>query len=1092
MLNIVDQQNRIMNSKILIIEDNEAVSRFMAHIMRTEGYMVEVAFTGSKGIELLAANHYNLIVLDIVLPDMNGAEILHYIRKDYSPETLPVIITSSITEEQKIASYLQKGVNDFLTKPFSKLILTTKVSNLLKLQISTTKLKRNNEVLQNIINNIPILSVIVSDDLRVIYTNEAFAQQFDTHKQLINQELLGNVIHCVNSVESHGQCGKTTKCPSCIIRNSVKETIANGKNVYKRSGCFNILIEGNVSELSLQVSTTKILYDDNPGILLNINDITNEKTYQQALKDSRDEYQAQAEELARLLDDLKNTSDRLAQSESRYRLIADYGNDWEVFRDKNNRLIYCSPAVERVIGYTVEEYTHKVTFADFIHQDDLDRIISELNKLLKGEIGNTSVFRAIKKTGENIWIETSGQPVYSSTGELLGFRTSSRDITKLKVTEFALQESRSRYKLISDYSVAWETYRRYDGKLLYCSPGIERLLGFTAEEYTKTDKLLNIIYHEDKPVFEKTYARMLAGESVDSAIYRLIKKNGDIIWADIAGQPVHSETGDFMGFRVSVRDITLLKEQEDQIKWNNERLESLQRITHFKTESFQEFLDFALSEALMLTKSKIGYIYYYNEKTQRFTLNTRSKEVMKECSVEMPQTEYDLDKTGIWGEAVRKRQPMVVNDFKAFHPLRKGTPDGHVPIRNFLSIPVSINDEIVAIVGVANKQENYNSTDITQLELLMNSTWKIIENKRMNIALKESEARYRLISDYSTDWEIYRDEKGKLVYCSPAVERVLGYTVEEFMQEMPYEKYIHPDDIEVVITNIQRLINREKLSGGIYRFIKKNGSLIYLDVHAQSVITNDGQFRGFRLSGRDITEKILLEQQLRELNATKDKFFSIISHDLRSPMSSLLGFSELLYQNEELSGQKRKQYIGYVYNIARNTYNLLENLLTWARSQSGHMEFHPARLNLKEKSDEIFTIFQSDAQRKKIDLINSITNDIDVIADENMLNMVLRNLITNAIKFTNTDGCITIGAESGDRSVEICVSDTGVGMSEEIKSTLFKTGLINSQPGTRNEKGTGLGLVLCKDFIEKHGGKIWVKSEPGIGSVIKFTLEKGV
>lgn len=184
----------------------------------------------------------------------------------------------------------------------------------------------------------------------------------------------------------------------------------------------------------------------------------------------------------------------------------------------------------------------------------------------------------------------------------------------------------------------------------------------------------------------------------------------------------------------TIQDITESKEtaarilmQNEYILFHNERLESLLRIAQFQTKSNQELLDYALNEAILLTKSKIGYIYFYNEETQQFTLNSWSNEVMKECSVVDQQTVYDLDKTGCWGEAVRQKKPIIINDYNAENPIKKGTPKGHVKLFRFLTIPVVIDNRIVAVAGVANKENDYNSDDVRQLTLLMDNVWRISE-----------------------------------------------------------------------------------------------------------------------------------------------------------------------------------------------------------------------------------------------------------------------------------------------------------------------------------------------------------------------------
>jgi signal transduction histidine kinase len=235
-------------------------------------------------------------------------------------------------------------------------------------------------------------------------------------------------------------------------------------------------------------------------------------------------------------------------------------------------------------------------------------------------------------------------------------------------------------------------------------------------------------------------------------------------------------------------------------------------------------------------------------------------------------------------------------------------------------------------------------------------------------------------------------------------------------------------------------------------------------------------------------------QKLQESNATKDKFFTIISHDLIGPFNILMGFSDLLKESfEEDSIEEQKKYVHHIHKNVHKTYNLLQNLLMWAKAQKDGIEFNTKELNLFLVSNEVVELVKESAENKSIEIINKINEDVIVNADKNMLATVLRNLITNAIKFTSKNGQIVLSAErseglSNQEAVAISVRDSGVGMSEELQLRLFNIAENVSTKGTEREDGTGLGLILCKEFIDKHGGKIEVHSEPGNGSEFIFTL----
>lgn len=231
------------------------------------------------------------------------------------------------------------------------------------------------------------------------------------------------------------------------------------------------------------------------------------------------------------------------------------------------------------------------------------------------------------------------------------------------------------------------------------------------------------------------------------------------------------------------------------------------------------------------------------------------------------------------------------------------------------------------------------------------------------------------------------------------------------------------------------------------------------------------------------------EAQLKELNATKDKLFSIIAHDLRSPFNSILGFSELLIENiNDFEIAQSKKLLGIINSSAKNTLVLLDNLLAWAKSQTGQIIFKPEKIALSATINEIIEISNANAKIKNITL-NYLQSDInEIYADKNMFMTIIRNLITNAIKFTNSNGKIDIYSIQNQGKIEIAVSDNGIGMNEETRNKLFSLDTNLTTNGTANEKGSGLGLVLCKEFVEKHGGKIWVESTVGKGSDFRFTM----
>jgi signal transduction histidine kinase len=241
-----------------------------------------------------------------------------------------------------------------------------------------------------------------------------------------------------------------------------------------------------------------------------------------------------------------------------------------------------------------------------------------------------------------------------------------------------------------------------------------------------------------------------------------------------------------------------------------------------------------------------------------------------------------------------------------------------------------------------------------------------------------------------------------------------------------------------------------------------------------------------------MTQIIDKEKQLTALNATKDKFFSIIAHDLKNPFNALIGFTDLLTEDyENMSDDERKNIIQILAKTAGSGFKLLENLLNWSRLQTNRIDYNPEEINLHDLVVNMVDFLKPSARQKQIILSNKMQPDSFAWADQNIVETVLRNLISNAVKFTSADGIITISANAYDENtLTIKVADTGQGMSKELIDTVFNLENVDSTPGTAGERGTGLGLILCRDFVKMEGGKIWIESEMNKGTSVYFTLKR--
>ncbi len=233
------------------------------------------------------------------------------------------------------------------------------------------------------------------------------------------------------------------------------------------------------------------------------------------------------------------------------------------------------------------------------------------------------------------------------------------------------------------------------------------------------------------------------------------------------------------------------------------------------------------------------------------------------------------------------------------------------------------------------------------------------------------------------------------------------------------------------------------------------------------------------------------EEKLTELNASKDKFFSIIGHDLKNPLFVIQSMSEILEtEYTDLTDEEKIGFIKGVREASFSAFSLLDDLLKWSRCQSGRIDYNPEPLHIRKIINGIFSLVEAQANRKNITLIYNNNPKHNVLGDKNMIEAIIRNLISNAIKFSNDGGEVKIYTKELENQIEITVADSGIGIAEKDLSKLFRIDVQNSDIGKSKEKGTGLGLILCKEFVEKHGGSIWVESQFGLGSQFKFTVPK--
>lgn len=527
------------------------------------------------------------------------------------------------------------------------------------------------------------------------------------------------------------------------------------------------------------------------------------------------------------------------------------------------------------------------------------------------------------------------------------------------------------------------------------------------------------------------------------------RKDGSIFPISLSTTVVQNEKGETLGMVGVAIDITERKQFEQALQAKEAHLSTL-------IQTIPDLIWVKDTNGVYLTCNKM-FENFFGAKASEIIGKTDYDFVDKELADSFRN--HDRNAIAVGGPSSNEEWVTFAND-------------GHRALLETIKTPmIDQNGTIIGVLGIGR--------DITGR--------KIAEEK-----LRESEEKYRNLIETMPDGVYRTTPEGKFVEVNAAMVKILGYDSKEDLMaiDIKSDLYFKPEDRESLILEL----DSENLD--VYPLKKKDGTAVWIEDHGWYVRDEKGKIIFHEGVSRDITDRRMAEvqlkkysEELKELNATKDKYFSIIAHDLKNPFNSIMGLSDIIKNEAKyLDIATIEQYASIINSTSKNTFKLLENLLDWARVQQSQMPFQPISLILRKVASDVIELLVEKANSKMIAIINYIPDNMIIVADKNMLETIIRNLVSNALKFTPVNGKVEIRATLHVNRYEISVKDTGVGIKKEDIGKIFEIGSGFSTRGTENEKGTGLGLLLCKEFVEKHHGEIWVESEEGKGSTFTFSI----
>ena len=661
------------------------------------------------------------------------------------------------------------------------------------------------------------------------------------------------------------------------------------------------------------------------------------------------------------------------------------------------------------------------------------------------------------------------------------------DITSRKKAEEKLLTSDKIFK----HSLDMLCIAGFDGYFKVLNPAWTNTLGWSEEELL-SNPWNDFVYKADKEKTNEIKSEIVEGKQVYRFENRYLCKDGTYKWLSWNSIPYPEEN---VMFGVA-RDVTQNKLIEEKINNNNNRLQRLLNIYQYQSKDVQQLLDHALEESIALTESKIGYLYFYNEETKQFTLNSWSKNVMQECNIQDKKRKYDLENTGIWGEAVRQRKIITINNFEEDNNFKKGYPEGHIQLRRFLTIPIFDEDKIIAVIGVANKNTDYADEDSVQLELLMNSIWRIVKRiEADDIVLKLSHA-----VEQNPTSIVITDKNGKIEYVNPKFTEIKGYTLNEVIGEYPNILKSN-SSTEEFYKDIWETILAGKTWQGEFLNKKKNGELIWENSLISPILNSKNEIINYVLVKEDITQKKKMHDELvtaknkaENADKLKSEFLAQMSHEIRTPLNSILSFTSLL---EEETKDFIPEDLSSVFNGIQNSGNRLIRTISLIinASEIYTKTYEPNYTDIDIFENVLSKIIherEKEINNKNLNLIlDNKAESVKICVDEYGAFQIFENLIDNAIKFTKV-GFIKVAVQEEDDKLIVSIKDSGIGISEDYLSEIYSFFSQEDSGYSRKYDGNGLGLAMVKSYCEMNRAEIEIESEKNIGSEFRILFRKSM
>jgi len=726
----------------------------------------------------------------------------------------------------------------------------------------------------------------------------------------------------------------------------------------------------------------------------------------------------------------------------------------------DGRILYANRALLEITGYETLEEIQKINAYNLYAVPEL-RMVQTAQFVTHDMIAEE--YRLVRKDGSIIWVRDVGKKIVDVNGEIF-YEGVIEDITERKNAEIRLRESEEKYRELIDtmdqglalHEMIFDSNGKpVDYKFLEVNSAFERLTGLHKKDLIGK-RVLEVLPNTEKYWIENYGEVAIYGNTKE--FINFSQELGKYFKV-IAFSPRKSQ------FAVLIEDVTEKVLTENALRESELKLRTLINtipgIITFKDEAGRWIETNNFNLKLFNLE---GVDYYGKTDAELAQFTPFYKEALEYCIYS--------DEIA-WQKGSASRGDEIIP-----------TPDGKTRIFDVMKIPIFGDDGArkgLVVVGF----------DIT-------------EKKEFERTLQETNERYRMISEMITDY-VYlakSDEfdEVEILWLLGGFEKITGYTIQNYNEA--YDrilKIMHPEDRKRFDEEyVPRLKNLEELELE-YRIYHKSGEIRWISDHIKPFKKPEEPNVIYQIGAvTDITEKKNYEaeilesrEKLRIINDQKDRLFSIIAHDLKGPISSFVGLSKMFAESlNELTLSEINEHTNNMVKSASHILELLENLLEWSRVQRGRKQFNPERQNIRLIIQNVVDLLFNSFKLKEVTLEQNIKEDAYAFVDLQMMNTIFRNLLSNALKFTYRGGKVCVNIEEKDSKYIISVKDSGIGMDEELKGKLFNPAEKVSRTGTEDESSTGLGLLLCKEFVDYHKGRIWVESQPNQGTTFFVEIPK--